>query len=602
MVKNHKQVIEKFQAGQFNEVVEGIENVSALKANKELLPLWIGSLVFTGDVPKAEALFNKSKASDEELIASRFFLAVGMVRQSRYAEARTLIAQNTRAKNKTSESLFYIYQGLAFYRFFCGRFYLSKKYAQKAFQSAVESEFTFGEMISKDLLAHSLVQTGQVRKGLNYFEEALKTATRAKNQWLSAAIKISVLKFRAQFGLDPSTDLSDLEEALGKLAPQDTYSVAELLLELTRQYLLRGQFTKAENCLSRASDIIYKHQNRRQVAMLNLRMVYMLYLQAQYTQALHVIRFAEQNIDREVDLNLWMQMTGLKTMILRSSNHSAEAEEIQRSLRAQSERVQTAINQKIIARSQPQEGRSAFPTGEDPIGDLLDKARAQDPTAPQLIVQSGYYGLLHKYYRVPFGTQCLIFDLIPGSVVILDKGNVTFKKKGLNSLLRKIILLLKNSPQSKEDLVRQIWGYEYDPLRHDTLIYSSINKVRKLLEPYGEWISLSEQGYFIRKDIKVIIKNALKTSNVRAVKIQPQLVAERPKAKVVRAMPVVFKDLNFRQLQIIDYLKKNISISILELSTKLEISKPTATRDLSQLHKLGILKRVGKGRATRYLI
>jgi DeoR/GlpR family transcriptional regulator of sugar metabolism len=49
-------------------------------------------------------------------------------------------------------------------------------------------------------------------------------------------------------------------------------------------------------------------------------------------------------------------------------------------------------------------------------------------------------------------------------------------------------------------------------------------------------------------------------------------------------------------------MKKNNSISILELSTKLEISKPTATRDLSQLYKLGILKRVGKGRATRYLI
>jgi len=585
-------------------VLEAFESAPALKQSTELQPYWLGALVLTGDLAKAEALFKKARPQGKALAASRFFLALGLVRQSRYSEARKWIAENLRGRHQRRdfESQFYIFQGLAFYRFFSGRFYLAKKYASLAYEAAVEAELPFGEMIAKDLLAHSLVQTGQVHKGLAYFEDTLKTATRAKNEWLSAAIQISLVKFRAQFGLDPHRDLVELETALASLAPQDTYSIAELLLEMIRQYILRGQFTRAERHLSRAADIIYKHQNRRQMATLNLRMSYMLYLQGQYTQSLHVIRFSDQNIDKDVDLNLWTQMTGLKALVIKNTGAVQEAQELRALLARETVRT-TAMNRRILARATAEKTAPLNAMGEDPIGDLLDKARRQDPSAPRLITESGYYGLLHKYYRVPFGTQCLIFDLVPGSVVILDRGNVTFKKKGLNSLLRKIIVLLRGRAQSKEDLVRQIWGYEYDPLRHDALIYSSINKVRKLLEPYGDWISLSEEGYSIRKDIKVIIKNVLKVSDkIPGVKT-PQLSESPPAAtKNARALPAAFKDLNFRQLQIIDYLKKNTSISILELSTKLAISKPTATRDLSQLHKLGILKRVGKGRATRYLI
>jgi DNA-binding transcriptional ArsR family regulator len=218
-------------------------------------------------------------------------------------------------------------------------------------------------------------------------------------------------------------------------------------------------------------------------------------------------------------------------------------------------------------------------------------------------LESGYYGLLHKCYKLPFGTQSLIFDLLPGSIVILDKGNVTLKKKGLNSLLRKVIFLIKDNPLSKEALVREIWGYEYDPQRHATLIYSSINKVRKLLEPHGDWITLSEEGYHIQKNVKVIIKNSLRQKKEIAQKnTAPLLNTLHPQKKMTNKslLPKNFKDLNFRQLQVIDYLKQNSSINIFELSSKLHISKPTATRDLSKLVELGIVTRIGKGRATRY--
>ncbi|MBY0385775.1 DeoR family transcriptional regulator [bacterium] len=169
--------------------------------------------------------------------------------------------------------------------------------------------------------------------------------------------------------------------------------------------------------------------------------------------------------------------------------------------------------------------------------------------------------------------------------------------------MRKIILLIKDESQSKEELVQKIWGYQYDPLRHDPLIYSSMNKVRRLLSPHGDWIQLTENGYQIQKNIKVIIKNTLKQKSIHQKVVEaPVLQSATNKIKVSPKWHKHAKDLNFRQLQVLDYLKNQNSISVLELSNKLLISKPTATRDLSKLHKLGILSRVGHGRATRYFL
>jgi uncharacterized membrane protein len=165
-------------------------------------------------------------------------------------------------------------------------------------------------------------------------------------------------------------------------------------------------------------------------------------------------------------------------------------------------------------------------------------------------------------------------------------------------------VLLKDSPKSKEFLVREVWGYEYDPFRHDSLVYSSINKVRQLLAPHADWVQLTEEGYFLSPTVKVILKNNLKPAilakdlKVKTGKLPPATAKVRLPTKWSKHL----KDLNFRQIQILDYLKNNPSISVLELSTKLRISKPTATRDLSKLFELGIVSRVGQGRATRYFL
>lgn len=600
-MKGDAKIKSLFLAGQYVELCKEFDNHAALQDKSEILPYWFAALMFTGNLEKGLALFEPDSLKTDIRIACRFFLIIGYIRKSMYAEAREELARNLCEKRNTKDArdLFYIHQGVATYRFFCGRYLEAKNSAEQAYKYAIKSRFVFGEMVTRDLLGHCLMLLGQNREGFKFFAQALELTEKNKNTSLSSAIRISIIKFRAQIGMKPHQDLKDLESALTGLAPQDTYSNAELLLEMIRQFLLRGQFTKAEACFSQASDIIYRHQNRRQVALLNLRMSYMLYLQGQYPQALHIVRFAEQNIDPSIDLNLWTQLTGLKMLI--HSEVTGRPAEFDHTLLEKMSRTQMAIHKKILARMRNY--KHDFPVNEDPIGDLLDKIKAGDAEAPRLLVEAGYYGLLHKCYKLPFGAQSLIFDLLPGSMVILDRGNVTFKKKALNSILRKILLLLRERPQTKEELVQQIWGYQYDPLRHDPLIYSSMNKVRRFLENYADWIELSEEGYRIKAGVKVILKNNLKRETKMTALDALVDKAKTTQPEFIKASrPMDLQNLNFRQMQVLEYLRKNQSISIYELSSKLEISKPTATRDLSQLHKLGKLRRVGKGRATRYLL
>lgn len=601
----HLQTVQRnFLEGRFSDVVEIFENTKSLQKEAPLFPYWIGSLVLSGQLDKALALYDKKSLNSPQQVACRFYLALGSIRNSRYKEGRSFLIQNLRQLSTQTKPLerFFIYQGIAFYRFFCGRFSQAKKNAELSYKSAIAADFTFGEILSKDLLAHSLIHTGQIRLGLRYFDETLQTAKRVHNQWMGPAIQIAILKFKAQFGIDPKNDVEKIETALEKIETRDIYSKGELLLELVRQYILRGQFSKAEDILAKASDIIYKNQNRRQMALLNLRMCYVLFLQAQYTQSLHVLRFAEQNIDPEIDLSLWMQVSGLKLKLYETLNRANDLKLLRQKLSQKSLDSQNQIHKKIMQRLQNKtEQQTAL--GEDPIGDLLDRVARGDNKAPQLILESGFYGLLHKCYQLPFGTQSVIFDLHPGTIVLLDKGNVSLQSKGVNSVLRKIILLIKDAPKTKEQLVQEIWGYEYDPLRHDTLIYSSINKVRKLLAPHSDWIQLTEDGYQIQKSVKIIIKNTLKQKSPQNQSQTPaQLSPKKSKPKIQSRWAKHAKDLNFRQMQIMDYLKTHPSISVLELSSKLLISKPTATRDLSKLYDLGILTRVGQGRATRYLL
>jgi predicted HTH transcriptional regulator len=59
-------------------------------------------------------------------------------------------------------------------------------------------------------------------------------------------------------------------------------------------------------------------------------------------------------------------------------------------------------------------------------------------------------------------------------------------------------------------------------------------------------------------------------------------------------------NLNHRQMAILSTLDQQKYINAAQCAGLYDVSKVTATRDLTELWKIGLIGRIGKGRATRY--
>lgn len=114
-----------------------------------------------------------------------------------------------------------------------------------------------------------------------------------------------------------------------------------------------------------------------------------------------------------------------------------------------------------------------------------------------------------RYKRLRDLVETQVEDVNDSSVdLYLDRHNRVIHEKSLGSIdfkhrfvLLEILFLLAKNPGShfnKDDLAQSIWKDEYNPLIHDKLIYTSISRLRKLIEPKGasrKYILRGKDGY-----------------------------------------------------------------------------------------------------------
>jgi tetratricopeptide (TPR) repeat protein len=115
----------------------------------------------------------------------------------------------------------------------------------------------------------------------------------------------------------------------------------------------------------------------------------------------------------------------------------------------------------------------------------------------------------NSYKRLNSLTREQVEDVNDSSVdLYLDRHNRMIHEKSIGAIdfkhrfvLLEILFLLAKSPNTyynKEDLAKSIWKDEYNPLIHDKLIYTSISRLRKLIEPKGgsrKYILRGKDGY-----------------------------------------------------------------------------------------------------------
>jgi tetratricopeptide (TPR) repeat protein len=553
-------------------------------------PAVVGALAYVGRIDEARDLFQDAELTAAEKVECRFYLGVGHARLSKYEEARNYFGSNLRTVHnaQSDREKFFIYQGMGFYRYFNGRFRRARHYAESAHKAARSAKFTYGEVLSEDLLGHCRVRTGEILQGLNNLKSALQDAHRLGDAGLTNAVAISLSIYQAKYRLNAKQAVRLLTKTLKSIETEDNYSKASLLIEFSEIYIHTGRIDLARKMLERAMESVYTTQNYRQEVMVNLQFARIYLLSGMATQALTALNLCRRTCNPLVDLPLLIEILALEANVheqMAKLEKKAEVEnEIGRLVKFSGDTTDLRFLKDKFGFLKRSQGK-----GQDLIGDLMNESL--ESTNVHDVLDSGYLGLLvHALKLNPYKIN-LCLDFVPGSLAVVAQGQVHYVPQGLSSILRKIILLLReHESATKSVMIENVWGYRYDPVMHDPVVFAALGRLRSLLGEFRHILVLSEEGYSLSDSVEVI----------------SQKPSARPKATPMAQIAAMatsqIDQLNIRQLQIINYLNEQQFIDIRICQKIFKTSPITASRDLSQLQKKGLVTRVGRARATKYIL
>lgn len=554
------------------------------KEKNEDLPAVIGSLSFLGKLQEAETLFSEkeTKLSDEELVASRFYLGVGYSRQSAYAKGREYFVQNLKEfrKNKNPLIQFYVFQGIGFFRYLQCRYSSASRWAMRSLVASNRSRFTYGRYLASDLLGYNHVLSGKISEGLKNLEDSKNLAAKlGTGSWQEAA-EVAILCYEAQFGMKPKTILKEIDALLKKLSQDLSYLRSSLLLEKARQLTLRGKLIESDEVLNQAFKIVYASKHKRHGVLLNLRLAENKFLRKDYYGAFNLIRNLKVELDAEVDQQLLISLLGMEKKLCAQLDLPFS----ERELNSLTLKSGTGIAKRIQRRN----GGITSTSREDFIGDWVEEVKNSENANVDEVIESGYLGILFPLVPRYETANTLVEGLSDSWYLKLEKGNLSVLKKTHSPQLTQLLQILSQGEISKASLVKQLWGYEYHPLRHDPILYRAIGRLREYLGEKNHWIQATEKGYSLSADFSVTFVNSKQQTKVSKERIEQYLEQKEP--------------LNHRQIKILQYLKKKDFVSIKEVQRLFHVSPITASRDLSQLYSLGKVARVGRARATHYCL
>ncbi len=557
----------------------------------------VGAAALAGRIDEALTLFQRDgergEIDPEDLGATRFYLAVGLARVSRYEEALKHVTQNladVRAGRLMGEGRFFAYQGVAFFRFFQCRYPVAFAAAQRAFSAALSIGYAYGMAIARDLMGHTQFRRGEIAQAIATWEDAMARAKRLEFAGLAASISASVANSRAATGLDGVEGVARQEALVKSFSAQDNFSRASAEIELARQLTLRGELDRSDAFLERAGSVVLKAGHRRQKAMLLHRLANNRYLSGRLEDGAAFLRDAERALDPAYDLEYTLMILGLRRKLERARGEPRFAAADPQIARLTA-RIGSGVARNILWR----ETGAGTPTlaGDDPTGDLRHRAaRGYRSNAGDFaaMTSSGLLGLIVEMLPLPLGAQAVCVDVLPGKILVLDRGNVAVSEEPVSEAMKKLAVTLSHGSRSKRELVELLWGYDYHSLRHDPLVYALVNRLRKALGARAacrDWLVASAGGYVWQDGVRIYV--------------HPQAPREHLLPDV-DAPALEDSELNWRQVAILTELVRERALGPADGVALFGISRITASRDFAGLHDRGLVRRLGKGRSTRYAL
>lgn len=548
----------------------------------------IGGLVFTGQHQQARVLFESfsSKLSLSDLVVARFHMGLSYTRTSEYQRAEGYFNENKKvAEDQNIQGIagFYAYQGLSFYKFFFSAHSDSQLFAEKGYASLLllESAPPLLLGLSLDIQGHNKIQMGEVHKGLKLLKEALRITKENELKELHSEIQISYLIYQSDFDTDLAKQIQALKKHLKKTDNQNDYSSSELVLQISKLLFLKGDFQSANEFIKTHFDFVYQNQNKRKIATLNTLMAQLMIHRGQSLEALSILNVAENYLNQNIDRSLFLPLLGLKISVLKQLKRNPSKEiQLSNELLVNLDRT---INRKIQDRHFGEIKSRRI--GEDQMGDLFDQVSKRNKGALKGILKYQIHILLFPFFDLKPGKKYIIACEQEETTLLIDHDGITNTGKPLSRLQLKLLNLLSEEAASKEKIIQEIWGYNYDILRHDPLIYTTMGRLRKALGNKRKWLYSDDQKYYLDEEVNLVFSEPIKSS--------PQKVASKKNP--------VFKNLNYRQIQFLSESDPT-PLSVSEYGDKWQVTRMTALRDLKDLVEKNLLQRVGRGKSTRYFL
>ncbi len=595
-MKEANYIEKELYAGRFDEVVSASIDNPNYKLNSRDYPWILAALSFLGRYEELEGFYKlKAKLALDSLedCVSQFFYALSFSRRREFKKARGLFLQNFYTHKRSSDSLvrFYLFQGLAFFRYSTGYLANARAWSQKAMSEASSSLNLFASVLAHELCGHILCNQGFLSEGFKKLEIAEKKSQSLGRGAIESAASTVKTLYRASFGLNSLAEIqSELSFALGRLKHSESYSRASILLEMGHNKILMGNLREAKRSLDEIGHLIYEVNNPYLEIKYNLYLSYLMYLEGDFSMAQVLLKSSIDKAREKFHLALLVKAQGLLYRIFKESNKLEFAEKLLVELKSNTSKNGSILSVRMLEREHKKraEGINA---GEDLLGDLLDKVKLSPITSLSQVFESGHLIFLRDIFNINSQDKIIFFDIRYRFITLFEKGSVFQSENSYTEFSRKLLSLLDSEKLvSKETLVRGIWDQEYDPLRHDGLIYSLINRTRKLLGEKSSWLENSEEGYFLGQGVKVLYYSEAATSPTE-VKVVPQSLKNKGLVKSL---------LTSRQQEILNLFNSQAYLNTRLLVEQFQVSEATASRDLAKLYQDGYLSKQGSGRSTIY--
>ncbi|HEY3496787.1 MAG TPA: hypothetical protein VGK73_18945 [Polyangiaceae bacterium] len=590
----------KFYAGNYAAITRDCVDAGAPAPALQELPFVVGALAFSGRLEEARALFSSrtrrlTLPHDARVVAARFFLGVAYCRAGRLDDARREFLQNARLRGDSPLARFYVFQGLGCYRYFTGRLPKAARLALHALEQGFVADFAYGRLLATDLRGHTLVQLGQIKSGLSLLETARTLAGSLRLPGNIGALDCAIAIYRARFGVVPAREaMRELECALGKARPEDSYSQRSLRIELTVQAALAGDGNAAWGLLE---ELGREHVPDGGDARARIRFLLACAAVARlrygrasmqpFVSEARALLSTRHDIALEVDL-LCMELT--------STESAEEAARVRSALIAlhRESGIERLWLRSVRAEcpEEPVVAPGVETLEEDRLGALYVACLRPSRELAERLIATGHWGLIPLSLGRGPGRRLMVFGR---RLIVEDHGNVSVIPDPPEGIVRFLGALSDGALHPKEELLARIWGLGvYRPETHDPVIHTAVSRVRAQLGVRGHWIEASQGGYRLAPGVEVQnpFDDSLPASSSPAVR-----AARAPSGVLARhsLLPAAAgRD------GVLALLAANGPASSSEIASHLKVSEMTALRRLREHVEQGAVQRDGKGKNTRY--